>query len=111
MTRTHTGHIKFVDMQVDKQALTKLLEAFVDVVELFHRESMLYQMLFTADCKAKGLNEDEIHEAVEAGRNVSAEKIREASEPSYKDLLAKIPQIVDLLDSNPDEAFRLLKDW
>jgi uncharacterized protein YoaH (UPF0181 family) len=93
-------------MEIDRGTLIKLLEAFVDTSELLQRELMLYQTLFAAACKTAELSETETQNAVERGREAMAQKISE-----YQALLAKLPQVVDLLDSNRDEAFRLLKEW
>ena len=98
-------------MEIDRQALIKLLEAFVDVSEVFQRRGMLYQNLFSAACKANGLNDEEIQKVFDAGRKEVSPKIDEECRSDYLSLLAKLPQIVDLLDSNQDEAFRLLKEW
>jgi hypothetical protein len=98
-------------MEVDRQTLIKLLEAFVEASELLQREVMLYQILFQAACLSKNLNANEMKEVVDRGRVASAEKVREASQASYRDLVAKVPQIVDLLDSNREEAMRILREW
>ncbi len=98
-------------MEIDRQTLIKLLEAFVDVSEVLQRELMLYQMLFSAACKAKGLNEEETQKAADRVRSTNAARIREASQESYQSLLAKLPRIVDLLALDQDAALRLLKEW
>ncbi|MGA2100458.1 MAG: hypothetical protein ABSG34_05100 [Candidatus Sulfotelmatobacter sp.] len=98
-------------MEVDRETLIKLLEAFVDASELLQRELMLYQILFQAACKTSALGEDGMKELVDRGRKASAQKIKESSQASYRDLLAKVPQIVDLLDTNRDEAMRILREW
>jgi hypothetical protein len=98
-------------MNIDRETLIKLLGAFVDTSELLQRELMLYQTLFTAACKAKGLDELQTQKAVERGRETMTPKISEASRERYLDLQAKLPQIVDMLASRQDEAFRLLKEW
>jgi len=98
-------------MEIDRDALIKLLEAFVDTSEVLQRELMLYQGLFTAVCKAKGLDDNQTREAAERGREAMAAKISAVSREQYLALLAKLPQIVDILDSNQNEAFRLLKEW
>jgi hypothetical protein len=98
-------------MEIDKHILIKLLEAFVDTSEVLQRELTLYQTLFAAACRAKGLDETQTQKTVKLGREKMASKIQDASREQYLDLLAKLPQIVDMLDSNRDEAFRLLKEW
>lgn len=98
-------------MEIDRQRLVKLLEAFADVSELLQRDLMLYQTLFTAVCKAKGLDENATQQIVERARAETATRIRDASQANYQDLLAKIPQIVDMLSSNQDAALRLLTEW
>lgn len=98
-------------MEIDRQNLIKLLEAFVDVSEFFQRELLLYEMLFSAACKAKGLDEKQTQDAVTRGRSASARRIKEVCQAGYQSLLAKLPQIVDLLASDQDAALRLLKEW
>jgi hypothetical protein len=98
-------------VQIDRESLIKLLEAFADVSEVLQRELMLYQMLFSAACKAKGLNEGETQKAADRVRSTNAARIKEASQESYQSLLAKIPRIVDLLASDQDAALRLLNEW
>ncbi len=98
-------------MEIDKHILIKLLEAFADTSEVLQRELMLYQTLFAAACKTAKLNEAETQKAVERGREVMAPKINAACREGHQGLLAKLPQIVELLDSDRDEAFRLLKEW
>ncbi len=98
-------------MELDKHVLIKLLEAFVDTSEVLQREVMLYQTLFAAACKTNGLNEAQTQKAVERGREAMTLKISSSCREQYLALLAKLPQIVELLDSNRDEAFRLLKEW
>ncbi len=88
-------------MEIDKDSLIKLLAAFMDASEILHRESMLYQLLFTAACKTKGLSEAQTDEAVAQGRLAMAEKISAACRADYQSLLEKLPQIVDLLVSHP----------
>jgi hypothetical protein len=72
---------------------------------------MLYQTLFTAACKTSHLDEPQIQQAVERGRAAMTPNITAACREQYLDLVAKLPQIVELLDSNRDAAFRLLKEW
>jgi hypothetical protein len=98
-------------MDIDRDTLIKLLGAFVDTSEVFQRELILYQTLFAAACKAKGLDEIQTQKAVGSGRETMAPRINAANREQYLALLAKLPQIVDMLDSNRDEAFRLLKEW
>jgi hypothetical protein len=98
-------------MEIDKQILVKVLEAFADTSERLQHELMLYQSLFAAACKTAGLNESETRKAVERGREAMYDKIKLACQEAHQDLLGKLPQIVELLDSNRDEAFRLLKEW
>jgi hypothetical protein len=98
-------------MEIDRNTLIKLLEAFADTSEVLQREFMLYQMLFSSACKARGLNETQALKAVEQGRELLAPKISDTCRKDYLALLAKLPQIVDMLDSRKDEAFRLLKEW
>jgi hypothetical protein len=98
-------------MEIDRDILIKLLGAFVDTSEALQRELMLYQLLFTAACKAKGLDENQTQKAVEQGRQMMAPKISDTCRKDYLALLGKLPLIVDMLDSQKDEAFRLLKEW
>jgi hypothetical protein len=98
-------------MEIDKDTLTKLLEAFVDTAEVLQRELMLYQTLFAAACKAKGFNETETEDIVAKARPTMMPRINAASRESYQALLAKLPQIVDMLASDQGEALRLLKEW
>jgi hypothetical protein len=98
-------------MEIDKATLVKFLEAFVDTSELLQRELMLYQLLFSSACKTRGLNESQTQKAVEQGRELLAPKISDTCRKDYLALLGKLPQLVDMLDSRKDEAFRLLKEW
>ena len=98
-------------MEIDKQILIKVLEAFADTSEVLQHELMLYQSLFAAACKTAGLNDGETRKAVERGREATSPKIKLACREAHQDLLARLPQIVELLDSNRDEAFRLLREW
>lgn len=98
-------------MEIGRDTLIKFLSAMVDTLEVVQRELMLHQMLFAGACKEKGLSEAQIQMAVNASRRVLSPKIAEGCQASYQSLLEKLPQIVDLLDSNRDEALRLLKEW
>jgi hypothetical protein len=98
-------------MEIDKDLLIKLLAAFVGTAETLQRELMLYQTLFTAACKTSGYDEAKTQAAVDLGREAMTPKISAACREHYLNLLAKLPQIVDMLGSNRDEAFRLLKEW
>jgi hypothetical protein len=98
-------------MEIDRDALIKLLGAFVDASEVLQRELMLRQMLFAAACKTKGLDEKQIEDAVDRARVAMAEKINAACQADYQNLLEKLPQIIDLLASDQDAALRFLKEW
>lgn len=98
-------------MEINRETLIKLLEALADTSEVLHRELMLYQLLFTAACKAKGLTEDEMQKAVARGRMESAEKIDWAAQTIHQSLRGKLPQLVDLLASDEDAALRFLEEW
>jgi hypothetical protein len=98
-------------MEIDKQTLIKLLAAFVDTSEVLQRELLLYQSLFAAFCKAKGLDENQIQKAVESGREVMSPRMSASCREQYLSLLANLPLLVDMLESNQDEAFRQLKEW
>jgi hypothetical protein len=98
-------------MEIDRQTLIKVLEAFVDASEVLQRELMLHQMLFSAACKTKGLTEEETQKAVDRGRIASTERIKASCQANYQSLLAKLPQLVDLLASDQDAALRFLKEW
>jgi hypothetical protein len=98
-------------MEIDKQSLIKLLEAFADSSEVLQRELMLYQMLFASACKVRGLTEEEAKKAVDIGRAEASERIKKACQSEHQALLAKLPQLVDLLVSNQDVALRFLKEW
>jgi hypothetical protein len=65
-------------MEIDKDVLIKLLESFVDTSEVLQREMVLYQMLFSSACKARGLSAAQAQKAVEQGRELLAPKIRDA---------------------------------
>ena len=98
-------------MEIDRQTLIKLLGAFVDTSEVLQRELMLYQMLFAALCKARGLTEEETQKAADRGRLASAEKIAAACQSDHQRLLEKLPLIVDLLASDQNKALRFLREW
>jgi hypothetical protein len=98
-------------MEIDKQILIKVLEAFAETSETLQHELMLYQSLFATACKTAGLNEDETKKATERGRAAIYPKIKLACREAHQDLLAKLPQIVELLASRQDEALRVLKEW
>jgi exonuclease VII small subunit len=98
-------------MAVDKEAVVKLLEAFALSLETSLREQALLQGLFTAACRAKGLTDAEINLVLAEGRKRLSPRIAEESELSYQSLLGKLPQIVDLLESDQDEALRFLQEW
>jgi hypothetical protein len=98
-------------MEVDRDVLIKLLEAFADTSEVLHRELMLHQMLFKAACQDKGWNEGEIENALNLARQRSMERISAACRPNHQSLLEKLPRIVDLLASHQDEALRVLKEF
>ncbi|HMG84946.1 MAG TPA: hypothetical protein VK574_04355 [Terracidiphilus sp.] len=98
-------------MEINRETLIKLLEAFADSSEVLQHEMMLYQILFTAACKAKGLTEDEIHKAVARGRWENTEKINKVSQATHQRLLARLPRLVDLLASDEDAAMQFLEEW
>ena len=98
-------------MEIDRETLIKLLEAFVDTSAVLQRELMLYQQLFTAACQATGLTEDEIQTAVARGRMESSEKLNDISQTIHQSLVAKLPQLVDLLASDHDAALQFLGEW
>jgi hypothetical protein len=98
-------------MEIDRSVLIKLLESFVDASEVFQREALFYETLLRNVCKTQKLSDSEIDSLVARARETSMAKIREVCQSGYQVLLGKVPQIVDLLDSNRDEAFRLLKEW
>jgi hypothetical protein len=97
-------------MEIDRETLIKLLEVFADTAEVFQRESALYQLLFTAACKAKGLTDGEIQAAVDRGRIESADRIKTTFQAGHQSLLARLPQLVDLLASDQDAALKLLRE-
>ena len=98
-------------MAVNKQAVVKLLEAFALSLEVSLREQSLFHSLFIAACKAKGLTDGEVGFVIAEGRKRISPRIAEESQSSYRSLLEKLPQIVDLLESNQDEALRFLQEW
>jgi hypothetical protein len=98
-------------MEINRNALLSLLEAFVDASEVLQRELMLYQLLFAAASRTKGLDERETVNAVERARLETMERIKTSSQVSYQDLRAKLPQLVDLLASHQYEALKFLKEW
>ena len=98
-------------MQVDRAILIKLLEAFLDASEVTARQLSLFQTLFNAACKAKGMNDEEIQKVIAKGRESLSPKIDEAHRANYLSLVDAIPQIVDLLEKNQDEALRYLREW
>ena len=98
-------------MEIDRPTIIKLLETFVDLSEVFQREALFYETLFRTACKTQKLSDSQTDALVARGREASMAKIREVCQPGYQGLLGKLPSIVDLLDSNRDEAFRMLKEW
>jgi|ERR1700733_9589554 len=98
-------------MEIDKEKLIKLLECFVDVSEVFQREALFYETLFRNACKTQKLSDAQADSLVSRAREASMAKIRAVCQSGYQDLLGKLPRIVDLLDSNQDEALRILKEW
>jgi len=98
-------------VQIDRENLIRLLEAFVDTSEGLQRELMLYQTLFSASCTAKGLNDQQIQATIDTGRKAMSEKISESCRANYQNLLSKLPRLVELLSSDQDAALRFLKEW
>lgn len=98
-------------MEIDKQKLISVLEAFVQTAHVFERELMLYQIMFKTACRTQHLTDKEIENLTSQARKASVDRIKAATEPAIKVLLEKLPQIVDLLDSNRDEALRVLQEW
>jgi hypothetical protein len=98
-------------MEIDRYVLTQLLEAFVDYATVLQRELMLYQLLFQGACQAEGLTPQQIEKALERARQTQGPKIREATHAMYKDLLAKVPSIIDLLADDQTKALTFLKEW
>jgi len=98
-------------MEIDRQNLIKLLEVFVDTTHVFELELMLYQLVYLTYCKTKGLEPEQAEELVNQTRKLASPKLRETTEAGYRSLVGKLPQIVDLLDSNRDAALRLLQEW
>ena len=98
-------------MEVDRNTLIKLLEVFVGASEDVQRELGLYQMLFTAAWMQKGLSIEQMREAVDLARGVGAEKINAHYEAGFRDLVAKLPQLVDMLDKDQDAALKFLKEY
>ena len=98
-------------MEIDREVLLRILEAFVDASEISRRELMLHQMLFAAACKIKGLTDEEIEKAVDRGRVALTEQIQAASQADYQSLREILPRLVELLVSDQDAALRLLKEW
>ena len=83
----------------------------MDTSEVLQRELMLYQTLFGAACKTAGLDEIETQKALARGRETMAPKINAASREAHQVLVAKLPQLVDLLASDQGAALRFLKEW
>src|SRR5690349_10223351 len=98
-------------MEIDKDTLTKVIEAILNSSQTFQRELLLYQLIFQTFCEREGLNDEMRQQIVDRARELSATRIAGVAEAAHKELLAKVPQIIELLDSNQDEALRLLKEW
>jgi hypothetical protein len=98
-------------MEIDRETLIKLLEACAGASEVLQRDLFLYQGLFFMACKANGMNDDEIQKTLGAGRESLSHKIDEACRDTHRDLLGRLPRIVDLLASDQDAALRSLKEW
>src|SRR5271170_3451049 len=91
-------------MEIDRQNLIKLLEAFVETTHAFELELMFYQITYLTYCKTKGLELTQAQELVSQTRKLASQKVKEMTEGDYRSLLGKLPQIVDLLGSNQDEG-------
>ena len=98
-------------MEINRETLIKLLEAFADTSEVLHRELMLYQLLFLSACKSKGLKEDEIQKDIARARIERLGEIDMVSQAAFQSLRGKLPQLVDLLSSDEDAAVRFLEKW
>lgn len=97
-------------MEIDRDILINFLSDMVNTLENVQRELMLHQMLFAGACREKGLNEAQIALAVDSSRKVLSAKIAEGCQASYQTLLGTLPQLVDILGSDQEEALRLLQE-
>lgn len=98
-------------MEIDRQRLIKLIEAFADTTHIFECELALYQVIVQTFCQQHHLDSQQRQELVDRARAKVGPEIKVKYRASHQDLLGKIPQIVDLLNSNQDEALAILKAW
>jgi hypothetical protein len=98
-------------MEIDRYILSQLFEAFVDSATILQHELMLYRFLFQGACQAEGLTPQQMEKVLERARQTQGPKIREATREIHKDLVAKIPEIIDLLSADQTKALTFLKEW
>jgi hypothetical protein len=98
-------------MEIDKQQLIKLIEAFADTTHIFQCELALYQMIVQLLWREKGFPPDMVQDLVDKSRAKMWPEIHKKYQASHQSLLDKIPKLVDLLNSNQDEFLKFLREW
>lgn len=98
-------------MEIDRQQLIKIIEAFADTTHIFECELVLYQMIVQLLWREKGFPSDMVQELVDKSRAKMGPEIRKKYQASHQSLLDKIPKLVDLLGSNQGEFLELLRNW
>lgn len=96
-------------MEVDREVLTKLLEALIEASAYWQREATLYQLLFSGACQMRGLTEEQAQNAAERARTEKYPQIEEASRSELAELLAKLPQVLEILAREREFAAILAK--
>lgn len=91
--------------------MLRVIEAILDTSQDLRRELMLYQLIFETFCEREGLNDAMRQQIIDRARELSAARIGAATQAAQQELLAKAEEIVALLDSDRDEALRLLNGW
>ena len=99
-------------MEIDRKTLIKLLEAFVETTHVFELELMLYQLVYLTYCKTHGLTPQQAEELVKQTRPLASATLREKTAKDYRNLVEKLPQIVDLLGSSQaEDPTKFLREW
>jgi hypothetical protein len=98
-------------MEINRDKLIKIIEAMLDTAHVFECELVLYQVIVRMLCREHGVGPERMQEIVDKIRASIESEIKTKYGVSHRDLLAKVPKLVDLLNSNQDEFARILKEW